>query len=109
MKDVEQLADIANEEPQAALSAFNTGLSQRWKFVQRTVRDIGELFNTLEQAKRNKLIPAICGRTVSDIERRIIGLPYRYGGLGIQNPTITADREFLSTCQVNSWSNQHNI
>ena len=100
LKDVEQLADIAKEEPQAALSAFNTGLSQRLKFVQRTVRDIRELFNTLEQAIRNKLIPAICGITVSDIEKRMIGLSYRYRGLGIQNPAITADREFLSSCQV---------
>ena len=30
----------------------------------------------------------------------MIGFPYRYGGLSIQNPTITADREFLSSCQV---------
>ena len=70
MKDVLDLADIAKEEPQAALSAFNTGLSQRWKFVQRTVEGIGELFTPLEQAIRDKLIPAVCGRTVSELERR---------------------------------------
>ena len=96
MEDVEQLAEIAKEEPQVALSAYNTGLSQRWKFVQRTVRDTESLFEPLEEVIRTKLIPAICGRTVSPIERRMIALPYRFGGLGIQNPTLTANREYLA-------------
>ena len=30
VQDVEELAKIAEEEPQCALSAFNSGLSQRW-------------------------------------------------------------------------------
>ena len=92
-----ELTTIAREEPQVALSAFNTGLSQRWKFVQRTVESIEDLFTPLEQAIRDKPILAICGRTVSDIEREILALPYRYGGLGIQNPTKTADREYRSS------------
>ena len=37
MTDVSQLSLIAQEESQTALSAFNTGLSQRWKFVLRIV------------------------------------------------------------------------
>ena len=77
--DVMQLSEIAQEEPQAALNAYNTGLSQRWKFVQRTIRDIGRFFVPLEEAIRQHLIPALIGREVSDLERRIIALPYRYG------------------------------
>lgn len=100
VKDVEELTEIAKDEPQIALSAFNTGLSQRWKFVQRTVKDTGEFFNPLESAIRDKLIPAICGRSVSDIERRVVALPYRFGGLGIQNPTETASREYLSSRKI---------
>ena len=100
VKDVEELTEIAKDEPQIALSAFNTGLSQRWKFVQRTVKDTGEFFNPLESAIRDKLIPAICGRSVSDIERRVVALPYRFGGLVIQNPTETASREYLSSRMI---------
>ena len=33
VKDVGEISEIAKEEPQAALTAFNTGLSQRWNFV----------------------------------------------------------------------------
>ena len=101
-RDVLELAKIAKEEPQAALSAYNTGLSQRWKFVQRTVKNIGDLFAPIEQAIRDKLIPAICGRTVSELDRKIMALPYRYGGLGIQNPTQTADREYRSSFAITS-------
>ena len=37
VEDVKQLADIASDEPQAALSAYNTGMAHRWAFLQRTV------------------------------------------------------------------------
>ena len=43
---------------------------------------------------RDKLIPAVIGRKVSDVERRILALPVRYGGLGIANLVLTADREY---------------
>ena len=94
LKDIEELAQIAIEEPQAALSAYNTALSQRWTFVQRTMRGIGVLFEPIEQAIRNTLIPAICGRPVSDLERSLLALPYRHGGLGIRNPVESARHLF---------------
>ena len=100
IKDVENLAEIAAEEPQAAFVAFNVGMSNRWSFLQRTLQGIAELFKPLEDAIRNKLIPAIVGREVSNTERKMISLPYRYGGLGIQIPNETADREFESSSQI---------
>ena len=99
-EDVNILATFAEEEPQAALSAFNTGVSQRWKFVQRTVPGISHLFQPLEDAIRHSLIPAICGREVSDLERRLLAIPYRYGGLGIQNPVNMANREYDASIKI---------
>ena len=87
--DVHEISAIANKEPNAALSAFNTGLSQRWKFVQRTVPGIAHLFQILEDAIREEFIPALCGRVVFDVERRILAMPYRYRSMGILNPTLT--------------------
>ena len=98
--DVVELAAIANEEPQCALSAYNTGLSQRWTFLQRTVEGISHLFQPLEDAIRNQLIPSFVGRQVSDLERRMLALPYRHGGLGIRNPVLTADCEYKSSVEV---------
>ena len=100
VNDVRQLAGIALNEPQVALSAYNTGLSQRWKFVQRTMPGIAELFEPLETAIRQELIPALCGREVSDIERRMFALPYRFGGLGILNPTETSEREYRASKEI---------
>ena len=100
IQDVEELATIAEEEPQCALSAFNSGLSQRWSFLQRTVAGISELFNPLEDAIRQRLIPALIGRQVSELERRMLALPYRHGGLGMRNPVLTADREYQASVAV---------
>ena len=100
MADVSQLSLIAKEEPQTALSAFNTGLSQRWKFIQRTVSDPKILFEPLERKIREELIPALVGRQVSDTERRILALPYRYGGMGILSPIDTADCEYRASKEI---------
>ena len=84
------------------MCAYNMGLSQRWTFVQRTIKDISFLFEPLEEAIRNILIPAICGKVVSDIERKLISLPYKYGGLGIRNPVETCKDQFDQSLAITS-------
>ena len=54
----------------------------------------------MEEAIRDKLIPALLGRRVNDTERKIFALPVRYGGLGILNPVETAEREFQNSCTI---------
>ena len=100
IEDIEQLAKIAENEPQLAYSAYTKALCMRWCFLQRTVPDIQDFFIPLEEAIREKLIPAIIGRKISDLERRIVALPVRMGGLGIQNPVSTAATEFKNSCIV---------
>ena len=39
--------------------------------VQRTIPNISQFFAPLEEAIREKFIPAMVGRNISDIERRI--------------------------------------
>ena len=100
IKDVQELASIAKEEPQSALSAYNSGLSQRWTFIQRTVQGIANLFIPLEEAIREQFIPALIGRQVSELERRLLALPYKHGGLGIRNPVLNADVEYTNSVEV---------
>ena len=100
MKDIEELAKIAEEEPQSAFSAFNTAIVHRWTFLQRTIGDISEYFQPLEDVIREKLIPALVGRQVSDLEREMLSLPYRFGGMGIQNPVETSDREYNTSREI---------
>ena len=68
--------------------------------MQRTICDISDLFIPLEAAIRHKFIPALLGREVSDIERRIFSLPLRYGGLGISNPVLSADKEYEISIKI---------
>ena len=53
------------------------------QMFQRTVPDVSELFEPLENTIRDQLIPALVGREVSDAERQILSLPLRHGGLGL--------------------------
>ena len=100
VQDVIELSHIAKDEPQVAFSAYNTGLCHRWTFLQRTVRGISHLFLPLEQAICEMLLPALLGGSLSDIQRRIVALPYRMGGLGIKNPVLTADNEYNASRQI---------
>ena len=85
-KDIKMLADIAESEPQAAYSAYISGIQHRWKFVQRTVPHISEAMEPLEHEIRQKLLPKMLGREISDLERDVLSLPIRLGGLGIGKP-----------------------
>ena len=102
VKDVEQLAVIARDEPQLAHSAFTKALCMRWCYVQRTISNISHLFQPLEDAIREQFLPSIVGRPVSDVERRILALPVRFGGIGVLNPVETADREYETSVNVTS-------
>ena len=100
IEDITAIANIANEELQAALSAYTKSICHRWVFVQRTIPNTSHLFEPLEQCIRQILIPAVVGRAVSDNERKILSLPVRWGGLGIADPTETADREYEASCAI---------
>ena len=81
VKDINSLAEIAIEEPQAAYSAYIKSICYRWAFVQGTVLKTSHLFAPLEERIRQTFIPAVIGRKVSDHERTILSLPVRYGDL----------------------------
>ena len=100
VKDLEELSELAVEEPQAALSGFSKALCHRWTFVMRTIQDTKELLIPLEKCIRDKFIPAVVGRHVSDVHRRMFALPVRYGGLGIVNPVESSQREYEASIKV---------
>jgi hypothetical protein len=100
VQDVEELAEIAKEEPQAVYSNYTRAICRRWTYVQRTIPGIEHLFIPLEEAIREKLIPALTGRKISNPERDIIALPVRFGGLGIENPAKTSNREFEASIAI---------
>ena len=101
VKEVEDLAIIAKSHPQAAYAAFTHGLTSKWTYLMRTVSVAQQCLQPLEDAIRQQLLPALTGKTdISDIERELISLPARLGGLSIPNPTVTPPTEHNASLEV---------
>jgi len=64
------------------------------------VPDASELFEPLENATKDQLIPALVGREVCDAERQILALPLRHGGLGLSDHRETAKMEYEHSTQI---------
>ena len=79
-EEIRQLATIAKKQPHAAYCAYTHGLSSRWSYLSRTIPDIAELLQPLEDTIHQHLIPALTGRPpCSRIERDLLALPVRQG------------------------------
>ena len=103
-KKLQSLSKHAQDDPQAAYSAFikvwTHFVPSRWTHFQRIVPDASELFEPLENVIRDQLIPALVGREVSDAERQMLALPLRHGGLGLTDPRETAKMEYEHYNQI---------
>ena len=62
--------------------------------------DIQDLLEPLENAISHTLIPAITERKCNQLDRNILALPVRLGGLGLGNPSLEARREYASSVKV---------
>ena len=83
---VEILSEIAATEPHAAYAAFTHALQCQWTFLSRVMPDAHDLFQPLEDVIRRNFIKAITRKDVNDLDRKMLSLPARLGGLGICNP-----------------------
>ena len=70
------------------IAAIAHGLSGKWTHLARTVLGTSNLLKPLEEVIRHRFIPALIGRrAISDVERELLFLPTRLGGLSIMNPS----------------------
>ena len=101
--EIKQLAKIAQSQPHSAYSAYTHGLSSRWTFLLRTIPDITELLQPLEDTIHQHLIPVLTGRpSCSMQERDLLALPSRLGGLGIAKPTSISQHNFEASLKLTS-------
>ena len=100
VNEVTKLADFAISQPQACYAAFTFGLRHRWTYFLRTLRDIAELLEPLERAINEVLIPAVTDHTVTKVERDLLGLPVRMGGLGFTDAVVTSSSEYEASIKV---------
>ena len=71
---------IAKTEPQAAYSCFITAFKHKPSYIMRTIPDISDQLNQLDELITPEFIPAITGGIhCSDIERKLLSLPLNLG------------------------------
>ena len=67
-------------------------MRHKLKYLQRTIPDIAELFQPLEEIIQQRFIPALLGgQLMSGAERLLLSLPAKYGGFSIDNPVTTCE------------------
>ena len=99
--EIKRLAEVARSQPHAAFSAFTHGLSSRRLYLMRTIPDICDLLLPLENEIHQSFIPALTGRPpCSKVERDLLSLPARLGGLGIVNPTNQSKHAFDASVRL---------
>jgi len=95
------LVEIAKIEPQAAYSCYVAGYKNKFTHYMRTIPGIGHLFGELDELIDTKLIPAfIHGRQVNKMERKLLSLPCKYGGLGIPICSELSDQEYANSREI---------
>ena len=95
-----QLAEFALTQPQACYAAYTFELKHRWTYFLRTLPDIQDLLDPLENVISQVLIPAITEHSCKQLDRNVLALPVRLGGLGLGNPSRESSREYTSSVKV---------
>ena len=101
VQEVSRLTEIAATQPQAAYSVFVHGLKHKWTFLSRVMSDVDAAMAPVEAAVVDGLIPALSGRPVSLVERELLALPCRHGGMGLTKPTSLGS-QYISSRRVSA-------
>ena len=74
---------------------------QKFTLFLRTVPDISDYLLPIEEILRSRFIPAITGgHLCSDVERALLALPVKFGGLESQNLCEVANTELLNSKEI---------
>ena len=95
------LSKIAQIEPQAAYTCFTSGFRHKLTYIMRTIPNIEDQLLNLDFVIDNEFIPAITnGVRCSSIERQLLSLPAKMGGLGIPIFAELSHQEFENSVNV---------
>ena len=98
-----ELADAAQKYPQSAYAGLQKSLQHEWAFLQRVLPDIGNHFETIEEAIADVFLPALFGEQSfdeNDYRRPLTALPVRFAGLGLPNPTKSSSANYEASTLV---------
>ena len=91
-EETSKLASVAGTQTHATYAAFVHGTKGKWSYLRRTVPHCGFLLQPIEDMVHEGSIPAITGRPPCfQMERKMLALPSKLGGLSLVDPTAAAD------------------
>ena len=101
VSEIEKLSAIAVTQPQAAFAAFTHVFLHCWSYIAWTTPWSSESFQHLDEVLSVCLLPAITGKPAfGPLERELLSLPARLGGLGIIVPSTHFPLPFLPPGKV---------
>ena len=100
IEKVTRLAEFAITQPQTSYAVYAFGLKHRWTYFLRTLPDIQDLLQPLENAITKVFLPALTEHDCTPLEREILALPVRKGGPGVTNPCQEAELEYAASTKV---------
>ena len=100
-KELALLSDISVTQPHAAYAAFVHGVVSKWNYLVRCIPDLCDSLLPLEEIICTKFLPNLTGQcSFSDLERDLLSLPPRLGGLGVINPATYSSFQFSSSVSI---------
>jgi len=96
---LKKLASYAKTQPHAAYSSFTHGVRHKFTYFMRTM-DISQYMAPLDKIITEEFIPSLFGCLISSLERELISMPLKYGGLGIPILTDLAVKEYSTSIRV---------
>ena len=97
--ELECLSELAEIKPQEGLAILTHGISHRWRFLMRTMEGAEKEMGPLENALKERFLPALRQRPCDDFERRLQSLPARMAGLGVFDPVEEAATQFKNSVE----------
>ena len=98
---VERLSSIALTQPHAAYAAFTHGLVGKWTYLTRTIPDIEDLLQPLENAIRQKFLTCLTGQIAfNDVTRDVMALPVWLDGFGNTNPSSQTSSHYNTSLRI---------
>ena len=101
IRETTLLYNIAITQPQAAYSCFTAGYQHKLTYFMRTIIWCEEQLIRVDEIIRHKFIPALTdGHVINDLERQLLSLPPRLGGLGIKIFSQVTNKEYENSKRV---------
>lgn len=101
LSELSTLASFAASQPHAAYCAFTHGFVHKFNFICRVQSNICNLLQPVEDFIAHSLVPVLTGRPpIGSIERDLVALPVRLGGLGLPKITEIAKMEYDASREI---------